>query len=42
MKKFPGTTKGMIGMAINGKLTELRLKFKHAIKDDGSNEPEEI
>ena len=28
MAKFPGTSRGMIGAAINGKLTELRLKSK--------------
>ena len=28
MEKFPWASKGMIGAAINGKLTELRLKAK--------------
>jgi len=26
--KFPGTSTGLLGAAINGKLTELRLKAK--------------
>ena len=28
MEKFPGTPKGILGAAINGKLTELRIKSK--------------
>lgn len=28
MEKFPGTPKGVLGAAINGKLTELRIKSK--------------
>jgi len=34
LEKFPGTPKGVIGAAINGKLTEMRLKVK---KSDSSN-----
>jgi hypothetical protein len=33
--KFPGTTAGALGAAINGKLTELRLKQKKAANGVG-------
>ena len=31
MEKFPGTLKNILGGAINGKLTELRLKAKKLV-----------
>lgn len=36
LEKFPGTPRGVLGAAINGKLTELRLKVK---KSDGGRAP---
>jgi len=38
MEKFPGTPKGMLGAAINGKLTELRLKVKKVDNTDGADQ----
>ena len=37
--KFPGTSRGVIGGAINGKLMELRLRHKKTESCDG--EPDE-
>lgn len=31
MERFPGTSRGAIGTAINGKLTELRMKAKKLV-----------
>ena len=31
MEKFLGATKGQLGAALNGKLTELRLKHKKVV-----------
>jgi hypothetical protein len=33
MQKFPGVTKGQLGVAVNGKLTELRVKAKKPALD---------
>ena len=38
MEKFPGMPKGMLGAAINGKLTELRLKVKMVDNTDGADQ----
>jgi hypothetical protein len=38
MQKFPGTTAGVLGAAINGKLTELRLKQKKSAKGVGGGD----
>jgi hypothetical protein len=34
MEKFPNTPRALLGSAINGKLTELRLKKKKVVVDD--------
>ena len=33
MEKFPGTPAGVLGAAINGKLTEIRLKHRKMAVD---------
>jgi len=37
MDKFPGVTQGQLGAAVNGKLTELRLKTKAAPSNSSSD-----
>lgn len=42
MEKFPNTPRGVLGMAINGKLTELRLKQKKVVFDSSDVELDDI
>lgn len=42
MEKFPGTPAGVLGAAINGKLTEIRLKHKKVAVGGDADADDEI
>jgi hypothetical protein len=37
MQKFPNVTRGQLGVAVNGKLTELRLKARKVMETSKSD-----